>query len=224
MHDGGEVRLAALGGAGVQASISVAGVKKDAAGTCQAEISTLASASAIGVPNQTRSDYRLNVKKDRAGVQRHDAAGHVAAQAGNASAEGSIGAQGLESLAYAGLITSEGQRLPAENYTLSLDMQSTFSGMPQSAMKVPSAKVTSSEKVVGKLSQLETRLGVLSCWPVRFERTTHMGAVVVAGHTMAPPAVTAQVTDWYCPDYALVMKQETVQNGRTGVVEVVSVK
>lgn len=224
MHDGGEIRLAVPGAAGIHATISVAQVKKDGPGSCHAEVTTLASASRIGVPNETRTAYRVEVKADRAKVIKHDAAGQLAARAGNASAAGSISAKGLETLSYTGVITGEGQHLPGENYELSMDTQTAVSSMPAGQVKIPSAKVTSSEKVVGERTALETRIGRLMCWPVRYERITRMGSVTVAGHTMLPPASTAKMTDWYCPDVALVMKQETLQGEQAGVVEVVSVK
>lgn len=224
MHDGGEVHFAMAGAAGMQASFRMDGVKHQTAGRCEANVTTDASATTIGVPNQTRSSYRIVVKDDRAGVAL-DGKAKLAGSAGAASATGTLGVKGLESLAYAGVVTHDGQRLPGESYALDMNMQMGARGMPQGmAMNMPAAKVTSTEKVVGKLTQLDTRLGRLSCWPVRYERTTHMGTITVGGRTMAPPAVAAQVTDWYCPDYALVMKQETVQNGRTAVVEVVSIK
>lgn len=224
MHDGGEIRLAVPGATGIHATISVAQVKKDGPGSCHAEVTSLASASRIGVPNETRTAYRVDVKADRAKVVKHDAAGQLAARAGNATAAGSISAKGLETLSYAGVITGEGQRLPGESYELSMDAQMAAGGTPAGQVKMPSAKVTSSEKVVGERTALETRIGRLMCWPVRYERITRMGSVTVAGHTMLPPASTAKMTDWYCPDVALVMKQESVQGGQAGVVEVVSVK
>lgn len=224
MHDGGEVHFAMAGAAGMQASLRLDGVKHQTAGRCEAIVSTDTSATAIGAPNRTRSSYRIVVKDDRAGVAL-DGKARLAGSAGAASATGTLGVKGLESLAYAGVVTHDGQRLPGENYALDLQMQTGAPGMPQSvAMNIPSAKVTSTEKVVGKQTPLDTRLGRLSCWPVRYERTTRMGTITMGGRTVAPPAIAAQVTDWYCPDYALVMKQETVQNGRTAVVEVVSVK
>lgn len=224
MHDGGEIRLAVPGAAGIHATINVAEVKKDGPGSCRAEVTTLASASRIGVSNETRTAYRVEVKADRAKVIKHEADGQLAARAGNATAAGSVSAKGLETLSYTGLITGAGQRLPGESYELSMDAQTATSGMPAGQVKMPSAKVTSSEKVVGERTALETRIGRLMCWPVRYERITRAGSITVAGHTMLPPASTAKMTDWYCPDVALVMKQESVQGGQAGVVEVVSVK
>ena len=224
MHDGGEVHFAMAGAAGIHASLRLDRVKQQTAGRCEANVTTDASAAAIGVPNQTRSSYRIVVKDDRAGVAL-DGKAKLAGSAGAATANGTLGVKGLESLAYAGVVAHDGQRLPGENYALDMQMQTGTRGMPSGmTMNVPSAKVTSTEKTVGKLTPLDTRLGRLSCWPVRYERTTHMGTITMGGRTIAPPAIAAQVTDWYCPDYALVMKQETVQNGHTAVVEVVSVK
>lgn len=224
MHDGGEIRLSMSGNAAIQALLTLKSVNQKGPDQCQADISTRVSAGNAGVANKTETRYRLEVKQGRAQVMRLAADGKVEARAGENSTQGTVGMTGLGSLSYAGLITGEGQRLPGESYEMRMDMQWSTHGMSMGQMKMPAAKITSGEKVVGQQAQLDTSAGQFSCWPVHFDRSTRMGPVTVSGKTVTPPVTTAKVTDWFCPDMSLVMKQETVQSGQTSVVEVVSVK
>jgi len=44
------------------------------------------------------------------------------------------------------------------------------------------------------------------------------------GLMLPVPGMTASVTDWYCPDVSMVMRQDSVQNGVTSTVEVTELR
>ncbi|EON21801.1 hypothetical protein ASL20_06885 [Cupriavidus necator] len=224
MHDGGEIRMTMQGGAPGTATMSVSGVRKSGKGQCNANISVVSNVAAAGSGNETRLDYTMAVIEDRLTISRGGAPGKVEGKSAAGTASGMLDSSAVGTLAYGGVIEAEGQRLPGESQTVRMDLQMTAAGQSAGQARIPSAKVTIGGKVVGKRATIPTRLGQKSCWPVRYERSTTMAPVTVAGHTVSVPPASASVTDWYCPDMGLVMKQEVVQNGQTGTIEVVSVK
>jgi hypothetical protein len=223
MHDGGEIRMTMQGGAPGTATMSVSGVRKTGKSQCNANISVVSNVAMAGSANETRLDYAMSVIEDRLTISR-GAPGKVEGKSGANTASGMFESSAVGTLAYAGVVESEGQKLRGESQTVRMDLQMTAAGVNAGQAKIPSARVTTGDKVVGKRATVATRLGQKSCWPVRYERSTAMAPVTVAGRTVSVPPATANVTDWYCPDVGLVMKQEVVQNGQTGTVEVVSVK
>ncbi len=223
LHDGGEIRMAMQGGAPGEATMSLSGVRKGPKGQCSADIHVLTRVAVPGAGNETRLDYMLSVADDRVTVSR-GAGGRIEGKSGANTAGGAFDASAVGMLAYAGVVEREGQRLEGGSQAVRMDLQMAAAGQNVGQAKLPSAKISTGGKVVGKRTTIATRLGQKSCWPIRYERSTTMAPVTVAGRTVAVPPVSASVTDWYCPDLGLVMKQEVVQGGQTGTVEVVSVR
>ena len=89
---------------------------------------------------------------------------------------------------------------------------------------VTALMVRTGEKTVGKRETIDTALGRLSCWPVRYDRNTDPTMANVRNIQLMIPAIQSQVTDWYCPASDLVMRQEIDQGGQRSVIEVKSVK
>ena len=83
--------------------------------------------------------------------------------------------------------------------------------------------IRTGEKTVGKRETIDTALGRLSCWPVRFDRSTEPTMANVRGIQLMIPPIQSKVTDWYCPASDLVMRQEIDQSGQRSVIEVKSV-
>src|SRR5690606_40245938 len=79
-------------------------------------------------------------------------------------------------------------------------------------------------KTVGERQTIQTASGSQSCWPIRYTRVIDPTQASFNGLVLPIPGMTSQVTDYFCPDLNMVMKQESTQNGVSSVVEVTKIK
>ena len=59
---------------------------------------------------------------------------------------------------------------------------------------------------------------------MRYTRTARLGVLRLGNETLEPDPTVAHITDWYCPEAAVVMRQEVEQHGQTQVIDVVELK
>lgn len=208
-HEGGSIEIAGTGLVTVSAHLSFSNVRKTSSEVCQAQVNGQVSYGLMGLfSGVTDVDHLMRVNGAKTTFSGSGAAG--------APEPATIDLKMLSLFGYGAAIRSPGQRLPAQSFPVSI-------GDPARG-PVTMLTVRTGEKTVGKRETIDTSLGRLSCWPVRYDRNTDPTMANVRNIQLMIPAIQSQVTDWYCPASDLVMRQEIDQSGQRSVIEVKSVK
>ena len=208
-HDGGSIEIAGTGIVTVSAHLSFSKVRKTSPVVCQAQVNGQVSYGLMGLfSGVTDVDHLMRVNGAKTTFSGSGTAGAQEAPA--------IDLKMLSLFGYGAAIRSPGQRLPAQSFPVSI-------GDPARGPVTPMT-IRTGEKTVGKRETIDTALGRLSCWPVRYDRSTDPTMANVRNIQLMIPAIQSQVTDWYCPASDLVMRQEIDQGGQRSVIEVKSVK
>ena len=208
-HDGGSIEIAGTGMLTVSAHLSFSKVRKSSAEVCQAQVNGQASYGLMGLFGGTTDVNHL---------MRVNGAKTTFVESGKAPAQApaTVDLGMLSLFGYGAAISTPGQRLPAQSFRVAL-------GDPGRGPTTP-LTVRTGERTVGKRETIDTALGRLSCWPVRYNRNTEPTMANVRNVQLMVPAIQSQVTDWYCPASNLVMRQEIDQGGQRSLIEVKSVK
>ena len=208
-HDGGSIEIAGSGIVTVSAHLAFSKVSKTSAEVCQAQVNGQVSYGLMGLFNGvTDVDHLMRVNGAKTTFS-----GSAAPGAKDAPA---IDLRMLSLFGYGAAIRTPGQRLPVQSFPVSI-------GDPEHG-PVTLMTVRTGEKTVGKRETIDTALGRLSCWPVRYDRSTDPTMANVRGIQLMIPPIQSKVTDWYCPASDLVMRQEIDQSGQRAVIEVKSVR
>lgn len=212
MHEGGSVQLTGTGNLKLGADLSFAEVSRTDSANCRARVRGTASFSYAGFPpSQSRLDYLMTIKQGQASFVRYAQAGERPAS------DGQFDLRMVGLFAYDGQITGQGQRMPGATYRLNITKQAPVGGQSGTVVRI-------GEKTVGAKSALNTALGRQSCWPIRYTRNTDPTMVTIKGLTLPIPGMNTTVTDWFCPDVNLVMRQDIDQGGVKSAVEITRVK
>lgn len=208
-HDGGSIEVVGTGLLTVSAQLSFNKVRKTSADVCQAQVTGQASYGLMGlVGGASDINHLMRVNGPNTTF--------IGATTSRPQDQTSIDLRLLSLFGYGAAISAPGQRLPAQSFRLNL-------GDPGRGPQTP-LTVRTGERTVGKRETIDTVLGRLSCWPVRYDRNTDPTLASVRSVQLMIPAIQSQVTDWYCPSSNLVMRQEIDQGGQRSVIEVKSVK
>lgn len=206
MHDGGQAQLSGSGGMQMGADLAFSDVQKHGADSCEARVQGVATFGLAGLPpGKSSLDYWMAVKNGNVTFERRDAQGR------REPVKGKFDLRMLGLFAYGEPITQAGQTFPAMRFQINLDHK---------AVQTQPIVVSTGVKKVGSRQSIETASGTQSCWPVRYTRVTDPTQASFSGLVLPVPGMTAAVTDWFCPDLNMVMKQESEQSGVVSVVEV----
>lgn len=203
MHDGGHVHVAGTGAVKLDARLDFSDVGKTSPDDCSASVRGSAAYQLLGLPGgEADIDHDMRVTGGKSTFARRGRA----AEPGKSFDLRLLGLFGYPD----GL--RQGQRLPGQAVSVAL-------GEP-GKVQMPSVIVRIGEKTVGTRERIETARGRLQCWPIRYERSTDPAMISVGGVSLPLPAMRSTVTDWYCPDAGMVMKQEIIQSGQQALIEV----
>jgi hypothetical protein len=136
----------------------------------------------------------------------------ASARPGKSAEAATLDVQLLGLFGFGAPIRAAGQKFAAQSYTLAV-------GDPKRGPTTP-VGVRMGEKTVGAKQSIQTAVGKLECWPVRYARSTDATTAQVQGMVLPIPSIPSQVTDWFCPSTNLVMKQEIEHSGQKSVIEV----
>ncbi len=211
MHDGGRLQVSGTGIIQVQADLSFSGVSKQGDQRCAADVRGNASYGLAGLPGgKSDIDHRLQVNDGRSSFQRR----------GGGSASGDFDLRLLGLFGYGTPITGEGQRLPGDSFQLEIGDRG-----PKGEVGLPPTTFNIGERVVGARATIDTAAaGSQSCWPIRYSRNTGATQASFNGLVLPIPALKSEVTDWFCPEVGMVLKQEIMQAGQRSVIEVTQVR
>jgi hypothetical protein len=205
MHDGGQAQLSGSGGMQLGADLAFTEVKKKG-DDCEARVQGTATYGLAGLPpGKSAIDYWMAVKNGKATFERRDAQGK------REPVSGKFDLRMLGLFAYGEPITRPGQTFPALRFQINLDKK---------AVQTQPIVVHTGEKTVGERQAMQTAAGEQSCWPVRYTRQTEPTQASFNGLVLPIPGMTSSVTDWFCPEVHMVMKQESQQSGVMSLVEV----
>lgn len=207
-HDGGMIEIGGTGIFSINAKMAFSQVKKTNADVCQAKVRGFANYSLMGMFSGSNDlDHLMMIHGNKSSLTKSSTA-HRADAA-------SFDLRLLNIFGYGAPIQSAGQRFPAQAFKLDL-------GDPNQA--TTPLMIRTGEKTVGVRQSIQTALGQQSCWPVRYARTTDATVANLRGMTIPVPPIQSNITDWFCPQANLVMKQEIEHAGQRGVIEVKSVR
>lgn len=207
MHDGGHVKLSGSGMLTLGADLNFSNVKKHGGNTCEARVQGKAIYGLAGLPpGNTKVDYWMKVANGKASFERDDGNG------GREPVQGKFDLRMLGLFSYAAPITRPGQTFPAQHFQVNVDKHSS------------PIVIRTGERTVGERQKISTAAGEQSCWPLRYTRVSDPTQASFNGLVLPVPGMTSAVTDWYCPDVSMVMKQDSVQNGVASSVVVTEVK
>ncbi|MYN13185.1 hypothetical protein GSY71_08510 [Pusillimonas sp. TS35] len=210
MHDGGKVKLSGSGLLALGADLSFSNVRKQGGDVCEARVQGTATYGLAGLPaGQAGLDYLMRINRGEARFERDDGSGR------RVPVQGKFDLRVLGLFSYGTPITQAGQRFPAQRFEINVDKK---------AAQAQPVVIQTGERTVGQRQDINTAAGSLSCWPVRYTRISEPTQASFNGLMLPVPGMTASVTDWYCPDVSMVMRQDSVQNGVTSTVEVTELR
>ena len=204
-HNGGVIEIGGSGMLNVSAKLTFSQVKKTSGTACQAQVNGFAKYALMSFLNGANDiDHVLSVSGNQTRV--------VNARPGKSADTATFDVQLLGLFGFGAPIQAVGQKFAAQSYTLAV-------GDPKRGPTTP-VGVRMGEKTVGTQQTIQTAVGKLQCWPVRYARSTDTTNAQVQGMVLQIPSIQSQVTDWFCPSTNLVMKQEIEHSGQKSVIEV----
>ncbi|NYT87030.1 hypothetical protein [Pollutimonas harenae] len=210
MHNGGQVQLTGSGGLQLGADLAFSEVSKQGDDHCDARVQGTATYGLAGLPpGKSTLDYWMTVRNGQASFERPGANGTRVA------ADGRFDLRMLGLFAYGEPISRSGQTFPELNFQINLDKKK---------IQTQPIVVHTGVKTVGERQTMQTAAGQQSCWPINYTRRIEATQASFNGLVLPIPAMTASVTDWFCPDLNMVMRQDSKQNGVSSVVEVTKIK
>lgn len=206
MHDGGQLQLSGSGGLQLGANLKFSEVSKQGDDRCDARVQGTATYGLAGLPpGESTIDYWMTIRNGQATFERRTEQGR------REPADGRFDLRMLGLFAYGEPVTRAGQTFPELNFQINLDKK---------AVQAKPVVVHTGLKTVGERQSIQTASGEQSCWPIRYTRRTEPTQATFSGLTLPIPGMTSSVTDWFCPDLNMVMRQESEQSGVSSVVEV----
>ena len=204
-HNGGVIEIGSSGMLNVSAKLTFSQVKKISSTACQAQVKGFAKYSLMSFLSGANDiDHVLRVSGNKTSV--------VDARPGKSADSATFDVQLLGLFGFGAPIQAAGQKFAPQSYTLAM-------GDPKRGPTTP-VGVRMGEKTVGTQQSLQTAVGKLQCWPVRYARSTDATTAQVQGMMLPIPSIQSQVTDWFCPSTNLVMKPEIEHSGQKSVIEV----
>ena len=204
-HNGGVIEIGGSGMLNVSAKLTFSQVKKTSNTVCQAQVNGFAKYALMSFLSGANDiDHVLSVNGNKTSVAN--------ARPGKVADTATFDVQLLGLFGFGAPIQAAGQKFAVQSYTLAV-------GDPKRGPTTP-VGVRMGEKTVGAQQLIQTAVGKLQCWPVRYARSTDATTAQVQGMVLPIPSIPSQVTDWFCPSTNLVMKQEIEHSGQKSVIEV----
>lgn len=210
MHEGGYTQLRGSGALRLGATLNFTQVAKQSAQECEARVKGKATYGLAGLPEGSSSlDYYMTVTGGEARFERQESDGT------RKPVHGKFDLRMLGLFTYGVPITQAGQTFPEMRFQINVDRK---------AINTQPIGVHTGTKRVGQAQTIATAAGDQHCWPVQYIRTIDPTQATFSGIALPIPGMVATVTDWFCPDLNMVMKQESQQHGITSTVEVTELR
>lgn len=206
MHDQGRVKLDGSGALRLGADLAFSEVKKSGSGQCQARVRGTATFGLGGLPGgKSDLDYWLTLRDGQASFERRTD------QGGREPVDGKFDLRLLGLFAYGQPITRAGQTFPALKFQIDVKHK---------GVDAKPVVVHTGAKTVGDKASIQTAAGQQACWPINYSRVVESTQASFSGLVLPIPEIRSTVTDWFCPELNMVMKQESRQQGVASTIEV----
>lgn len=210
MHDQGRVTLDGSGALRLGANLSFSEVKKNGPDQCQARVRGKATFGLGGLPGgNTDLDYWLTLRDGQASFERQNEQGV------REPVDGTFDLRMLGLFSYGQPITHSGQTFPERRFQINVNHKGVAS---------KPVVVHTGAKTVGDKASIQTAAGTQACWPISYSRVVEATQASFSGLVLPIPEIRSTVTDWFCPELNMVMKQESQQQGVSSTVEVTEIK
>lgn len=210
MHEGGYTQLRGSGALRLGADLNFTEVSKQSSEQCEARVTGTATYGLAGLPEGSSSlDYYMSVTGGEARFERQEPDGT------RRPVEGKFDLRMLGLFTYGEPIAGAGQTFPELHFQINVDRK---------AADAQPVGVHTGTKRVGDAQSISTAAGQQRCWPVHYTRTIDPTQASFSGIVLPIPGMVSEVTDWFCPELNMVMKQESQQGGITSVVEVTELR
>jgi hypothetical protein len=127
---------------------------------------------------------------------------------------------------YAGIVIREGATLAGETFesSLSLKIYPLSRDEVVSTMEASKASILISSRHVGRKQVIDTALGKKECLPITYIKRTALGPLLVGGELVKVEPTEMNVTDWYCPAEAFVLRTDILQDGKVQRIDVTALE
>lgn len=195
----------------------------------QLEINSKSAMSALmGPPVIMDQVHQLNIDRrtpaDRTSIESQHAV--INARARYARMYGEAAFRGSGVFSYAGMNLREGSTLEGETFESSLSLKVYPLGSDEvvSTMRALHASINISSRQVGRRQMIDTVMGRKECLPITYEKRTSLGPLLVGDEVVQVEPTVMQITDWYCPAEAFVLRTEVMQDGKVQRIDVTAME
>jgi hypothetical protein len=133
--------------------------------------------------------------------------------------------EGTGMFTYAGHDIREGATLAGEVLRSSADLSihALATDEQVTTIRVPHASIYIGERHVGRRQTIDTALGRRECLPISYDKHTSLGLVYIGEEVEELEPFTMEVTDWYCPSEAFVLRTEIRQDGKAQAIDTTAI-
>ncbi|MDQ0142259.1 hypothetical protein [Cupriavidus necator] len=195
----------------------------------QLEVNSKSALSALmGPPVITNQVHEVVIDRGAPDAQTRIESQHavINARARYARMFGEAAFRGKGVFNYAGLDLREGTALDGETFesSVSLKVYPLGSDEAVSTMQAQRASIHIGSRHVGKRQMIDTVMGRKECQPISYEKRTSLGPLMIGDELVQAEPTVMQVTDWYCPADAFVLRTEVRQGDKVQRVDVTALE
>ena len=229
-RSGSHVQMEGDGALPMSITMTLHGVRRSVSG-CQAQLEIMsksAMSALMGPPVVMDQVHRVNIDRrtpaDETSIESQHAV--INARARYARMYGEAAFKGKGVFNYAGLNLREGSTLEGETFesSLSLKIYSLGSDEVVGTLRALHASIHISSRQVGRRQMIDTVMGRRECLPITYEKRTSLGPLLVGDEVVQVEPSVMQITDWYCPAEAFVLRTEVKQDGKVQRIDVTALE
>ncbi len=198
---------------------------------CRAQLevrSKSAMSALMGPPVVMDQEHAVNVARRTSTAQGSIESEHAVINARGRYARmfGEAAFKGSGVFNYAGMAIREGATLDGETFESSVSLKIYPLGSDEAVgtLRAQHASIIVGARHVGRRQTIETPMGRKECMPITYEKRTSLGPVLLGDDVVQVEPTLMEVTDWYCPAEAFVLRTEVRQKGKLQRVDVTSLE
>ncbi|QYY28917.1 hypothetical protein K2O51_01445 [Cupriavidus pinatubonensis] len=229
-RSGSQVQMEGDGALPMSITMTLRNVGRSPSG-CRAQLEVMsksAMSALMGPPVVMDQVHMVNIDRRTPAEETSIESQHaiINARARYARMYGEAAFKGKGVFNYAGLNLREGSTLDGETFESSLSLKIYPLGSDQvvGTMRALHASINISSRQVGRRQMIDTVLGRRECLPITYEKRTSLGPLLVGEEVVQVEPSVMQITDWYCPAEAFVLRTEVKQDGKVQRIDVTAME
>jgi len=229
-RSGSRVQMEGDGAIPMSITMTLREVMRTARG-CSAQLevrSKSAFAALMGPPVVMDQVHEINIDRNattaRTRIDSRNAVINARARYARMFGEASFTGSGVFN--YAGVEIKEGAMLDGETFQSSVALKIYPLGKDEvvGSMQALHASVIVGSRRVGRKQMINTVMGRKECMPITYEKRTSLGPLMVGDEILQLEPSVLNVTDWYCPAEAFVLRTEIRHNNQVQRVDVTALE